>query len=133
MAYNLYTSEAVFADNNINAMCNAIMDALINQFTAPTVNAAFGLTGTAAKIMQGDPNVSIYVIAFITSDTAMYNFIKANISSMIATQGVIEFTDRIQVITTRTYLEFWNKTPLSLVNTNGIYAETKANIANYIL
>ncbi|AXP79157.1 hypothetical protein CJ739_57 [Mariniflexile rhizosphaerae] len=133
MAYDLYTTEGVFVDNNINAMCNAIMDALINQFDAPTVNAAFGLTGSTAKIIQGEPNVYIHVVPFITNSLPIYDYLKANINTMVQVDGVIQFTDRFQVITPRAYIEVWFKSPLTLVDTNGIFSENKANIANYIL
>lgn len=134
MAYNLYTSEVVFLNANINSICNAIMDALENQFTAPTVNAAFGLTGTVAKIIQGDPNEDVKVIAFATSSQAIYDWLYANITTLISTTGKVGFSDRFQVINSMVYLEVWfREDPITLINTNGIYSEDKTEIPAHIL
>lgn len=134
MPYQLYTTEAVYLDSNINAMCNAIINDLINQFTAPTLNAAFGLTGSSAKIIQGNANMPVQVIAFITNNTSIYNYLRSNIQNLISVTGVVDFSDRFQIITSRTYIEVWKKEGvLNLVNSNGIYSEDKNEIANYIL
>lgn len=134
MAYNLYTSEQVFTDNNINAICNAMFDALITEFSENTLNQKFAVTGSVAKIIQGAANTPVYVIPFITNDVAVYDFLHNNISSIILTEGVIGFTDHFQVITSRVYIEFWKtQSVLTLIDSNGIFSQSQIEIPNYIL
>ena len=134
MAYKLYTTEGVFADKNVNAICNALFENLINQFSAPTLNARFGVTGTVAKIIQGEANIPVRVLPFITIDDPVYYYLYNNISSIILTNGVVGFTDHFQVITPRIYIEVWKTAPaLNLVPVNGIYSQHILEIPNYIL
>lgn len=134
MAYELYTTESVFADNNINAICNALLDNLETQFSSAVLNQKFGLTGTVAKTIQGATNLPVKVIPFVTNDVSIYNYLYSNIKNIITTQGVIGFTDRFQVITSRVYIEIWKtEDPLNLVDSNGIFSQTILEIPYYIL
>lgn len=135
MAYQLYTTEGVFQDPNINAICNGIMNGLEAQFTAPTLNAAFGLTGSCAKIVQGAANMPVPVIAFVVNSTLIYDYLKANMGSYIQKiQGIIAFTDRFQVMAPRVYIEVWFKAgALNLIDSNGIFSEDINYIPNHIL
>lgn len=134
MSYQKYSTEVVFLDANINSICNGIMNALEDQFTAGTVNTDFGLTGTVAKIIQGDPNVNVKVVAYATSNQVLYDWLLANISSIIAVTGSVAFTDRFQIINPKVYIEVWFRdAAITLIDTNGIFSEDKNDIPAYIL
>ena len=141
MAYALYTTEGVFLDNNINSICNLIIDTLINEYDQATVDAHFAVTGTVAKIIQGaskidvngDP-VKVKVIPFVIDDQAMYDFLKGIIGTLLSNRGVINYTDRFQVLGTRVYIEvWWRAAAINMIDSNGIFSENKNNIPNYIL
>ena len=132
MAYSLYTSEGVFADPSINVICNKIIDALETQFGSGPLNADFGVTGTVAKIIQGDPLTDVKGVAFACSDETIYNYIKANIGSIIKTTGVIKYSNFMQVITSRVNIEFWYRdSAITLIDTNGIFSEDKTEVPAY--
>ncbi len=134
MAYQLYTTEVVFTDHNINAICNLLIDHLETKYSANILNTKFGVTGSVARMIQGAANVPIPVIAFVTNDVAYYDYLRNNIQNFLPVDGVIDFSDRIQIITSYVYIEIWNKTgALTLINSNGIISEVKSQIPNYIL
>lgn len=136
MPYNLYSSEVVFANSNANAMCNAIMQALINEFDAPSVASGFLLTGSAAKIIQGETNKDIPVIAFVTNDLEMFDFLKLQINTIIDIRGPIVTPDRIKIVspTLSIFIEIWHREGvLNSIDFNGVITENINDIPNYIL
>ena len=134
MAYSKYTTEVVFADHNLNVICNTILNALETEFDKVDVDTDFGITGTVAKIIQADPLVAVKGIAFATSNQAMFDYLKANMSKILKITGLIKFSDFMQVITTRLNIEVWmRESPITLIDTNGIFSEDKTEIPAYIM
>lgn len=134
MAYDKYLTEKVFADDNVNITCNNMMQWLEDIYGAGTLNTKFGLTGTVAKIIQGDPLSEVPVIAYAVQDATWFQFIKNNITSVIITSGVAAFEDRLQVSAHHANIEIWlREDPITLIDTNGIFSEDKTEIPVNIL
>ncbi|MFB9055088.1 hypothetical protein ACFFVB_18550 [Formosa undariae] len=133
MAYSLYTTEGVFANQNANVVCNNIMDALENQFTETLVNNAFGLTGTVAKIIQGSALEDVKLVAFVTNDPDIYNWFATQIQTHIAVFNSVVFQDRIQIVGSLFNIEIWYNALVNFVEVNGIYAQDDSEIPVNIL
>lgn len=134
MAYNLYTTQEVFAQEDLNIICNQIMQTLIDKFTEVTLNGFFGVTGTVAKIIQGEPNEAVKCIAFATSNADVFTLFRTDILKAIKYTGCILYNDKIEIITPKLYIECWFRdSAITLVNTSGIYGEDKTEIPAYIL
>lgn len=134
MPYANYTTEQVFLDNNVNAICNAIMQRLLSSFDEVDVNANVALTGSAARIMQGAIKTPIPCLSFVISSLNIYTYLRGNINYFVNVTSKQFYSDRFQVINQYVYLEFWfSENALSIVNLNDIYVENIANIPNNIL
>lgn len=135
MAYDYFTTQQVFVNPNNNASCNTILENLDRQFgSLAFVNARFGLTGSVARIIQGEPNIPIPVIAFVTNNNDIYKYLRNNVNKFMYTGGIVELSDRFQLYMGDVNMEFWYKpSGLVLVNDGYIYSELKANIYPYIL
>ena len=84
MAYDKFTANGVFQDQNINVLCNKILDHLGKEFTEVDLNTKFGLTGTVSKIIQGAPVTPIKCIAFATNDEEVYKYIINNCTNYMS-------------------------------------------------
>jgi len=134
MAYNTYTTEKVFANESYNIICNQIMQALETKFTGGTLDALFGVTGTVAKIIQGDSLEPVKCIAFATSDTDVFTLCRTDVLKAIKHIGSVLYDDKIEITTANLNIEIWKRTSaITLINTNGIYGEDKTEIPAYIL
>ncbi|WP_417200144.1 hypothetical protein [Bizionia sp.] len=134
MAYNLYTTEKVFANESLNIICNQIMQALEEKFTGGTLDDKFGVTGTVAKIIQGDSLEPVKCIAFATSDVDVFTLCRTDVLKAIKHKGTVFYNDKIEITTEKLNIEVWlRNTGITLIETNGIYGEDKTEIPAYIL
>jgi len=121
MAYELYSTENVFKSPVANILCNKILDHIFNQFPGSEIKLVATLD--LAKIIQGAALIELPVIPFVTNDPVIYGYLVQNLQEIITVQNQISFTNRIQVVTSAAYFEFWlDDTYVNYVNVNGIYA-----------
>lgn len=116
MAYNNFTVQQVFKNHNVNVLCNRIYDALIKEFTAPTIEGAFCITGTVAKIIQGASLSDILVIPFITDDKQIFKFCGEQLPKLLQANAV-KLTDRVQMQYKGTYFEFHYISSITTIDT----------------
>lgn len=115
MSYSIFTDEEVFADPNINILCNRIYENLTNNFVGKVLNSEFCITGTVSKIIQGASLSDVEVIAFITKDANIYNFCKSKLPKLIGASATT-LKDRIQLNYKGVFLEIWFTTSIGTIN-----------------
>lgn len=134
MIYTTYTDEKVFADGSANIACNLVHQALINEFGEADVKAHFFLTGTSAKIIQGDAPAQVSVISFGANRDDIFGFCEKELSKLIGAQGGVLFDDQVQIPYSDTvYIEVFsieNSGPL--IDVANIIMQDKTNIPTYI-
>lgn len=129
MAYDKYSKATVFENKNINAVCNRIIQILIDEFTLPTLETDFCLTGTVAKIIQGASLEDITVIPFATKNLAIFKYCGNELAKEIDAAAV-NLKDRVQMNYKGIYFEFWYEATLGTINTvDGILLEDPADIS----
>lgn len=132
MAYNNFTTEKLFTDESINILCNRIYTLIINEYGETIANDNFCLTGSPAKIVQGDPKALIKVVPFITDSEAIFELIP-KIASYLKVTGAIAFTDRIQIVFDNVYFEIWYTETMGTINTvSNLRVHNPADIPAYI-
>ena len=120
MAYETYSTEKVFSTELLNILCNKILDKVHTDF--PGSETKLVAEGELARIIQGEPLTPLPVISFVTNDAAIYDYLVKNLKSIISVQTQLSFKDRIQVVTSLAYFEFWyDLTFVSSVNVSGLY------------
>jgi hypothetical protein len=123
MAYDLYSTEKVFSNELANILCNKVLD---NVFaTYPGSETKLVATNQLAKMLQGDPLTALPVIPFVTNDALIYGYLVQKLQQIITVQTQVAFQNRVQVVTSVAYFEFWfDDTFISAVNVNasGVYA-----------
>lgn len=135
MAYTNFDTD-IFSNAFANTACNAIIDALQNEFGVSETNAAFALSGIVAKYLQNPTdNTSVRNISFVTNDTQIYAYLEANVSSIANPLNVIAYADRLQIrLVANVFIEVWSVTgTLATVTNNGIVLQTSATIPAALL
>lgn len=129
MAYDKYTTETVFTNQNINAVCNSILQFLIDEFTLSEIETKFCLSGTVAKIIQGATTEEITVIPYVTKDLNIFSFCSNKLPKLINASAV-KLNDRVQLNYNGFYFEVWYESALGIINTvTGIQVEDPADIS----
>lgn len=133
MAYDNFTKQVLFTDNNANVLCNRLYDALENEFTKAVLDAKFCITGTVAKILNGASATDILVIPFITDDDAIYAYCAKELPKYLKATAVI-FKNRIQYRYQSYYLEIWKDDSIGTINAvDGFLVQANADIPTNIL
>jgi len=133
MAYNNFTTEEVFLDESINILCNRIHEELINSFDGGHINDHFCITGTVAKIIQGAGAEDIVVVAFITDEDDIFDYVGGKLQVLLNPPGAIKFTDRIQMLFENVYVEIWHTVAMGTINTvSNLRVQDTADIPAYI-
>lgn len=128
MAYSKFTEQKVFADPNINILCNRIYENLTNNFEGKVLSSEFCITGSVARIIQGDALSLIEVIPFITKDVAIYNFCKSSLPKLIGASATT-LKDRIQLNYKGVFLEIWFTIAIGTINSvTGLAVQDSADI-----
>lgn len=115
MAYSTFTDEAVFTDERANNLCNIIMQMMTTEFPQ-SVSTKLCITGTLAKIIQGDPLTDLKVIPFITDDLKMLEYFKTHIATYLKA-NTVTYKNRIQLTYQGIFVELWLTTPSLNINT----------------
>lgn len=132
MAYIAFTKEKVFKSHNINVICNQIYEALINEFDVSTIETKFCITGTVAKIIQGDPLSEIEVIPFITNEKAIMDFCRKGLTNTVGGRAVA-LSDRVQMVYKGIHFEFHETSSIGTINTvTGLQVQDPADIPGNI-
>ena len=128
MAYTNFTSEKIFKDPTVNILCNSIFDEITNNFPA-VVSTEFAVTGTLAKIIQGDEPAStkILVLPFITINNSIYDYCASDLPKSLGATA-IKFTDRIQLKYQNIFFEVWKTNTLNVIDSNKIIVQITADI-----
>jgi hypothetical protein len=95
--YNNFTVEKLFSNENFNIICNRIVDRIRVNNPSLNLNTHFAITGSVAKILQGDSVKDILVMPFITSDNQLFNYIASNLGRDVDAKEVIVFKDRVHL------------------------------------
>lgn len=120
MTYDKYSTAKVFKNEIVNILCNKIIEKVHTTFV--NSEAKFVATNQLAKIIQGAPSTELQVIPFVTNDASIYGYLVKNIPEIISVNTQLSFQNRIQVVTSYAFFEFWyDETFISAVNVNGIY------------
>lgn len=100
--YSLITKEKIFEDYRLNVFCNQLYTFLVNRFGFDRVQNEFLIDGMVALIMQEEiPGPKFNKIEFITSDSEIFRYLKANVKSL--TFKTVTISEDLIVITT-----IWN-------------------------
>ena len=133
MAYNNFTTEKMFEDESVNVLCNLIYETLIKKFGNATITTDLFITGTVAKIIQGEPVATIKVIPLITDNPAIFEYAKKTLPKKVNALGTIVLTDRSQLIFKKVYIEIWNTNLIGAINTiNNFEVQAISDIPPYI-
>jgi hypothetical protein len=108
-----YTSDTIFGDARINAVCDFLVKKLFEQFPpgegddADYIYQRVILSGRAAALLHDDSDGEIRNITFITDVADIYKWCVENISSLFFDCRAIAFTDRILFNPDSYYFELW--------------------------
>lgn len=131
MAYVLFSTREVFANEQANVICNIIMNELEKSGIA-SVSTKMALTGTPAKIMQGASSTECPVIPFITTSDDIYNYFAGAIANKLKGK-IIKLRNRIQMDVNGIYVELWKTASLTIVEVDTIQLQDDAEIPSNIL
>lgn len=133
MAYNNFTTEKLFTDEDVNIICNNIYEELIVKFSSQTVDTDFAITGTVSKYLQGAGKEDIVVMPFITNNTAFLDFVLGELPKKVNAKGAIKLTDRVQLIFDKVYIEIWYIAAIGTLSTvSNLRVQNTADIPAYI-
>ena len=117
-----YTSENIFSDTRINALCDRIY-AVMYEALPPTeaqpedyIYLAFVLSGRSAAILQGETAAPINNIVFETSNETLFAWCSQNLAEKLGNCRRISFKERILLYPNGYYVEvLFSDTALDLV------------------
>jgi len=133
IAYNNFSTEKVFGNEEVNIICNNIYETILEKFTSSTVNTDFAITGTVAKIIQGAALEDIVVMPFITNNSSMLNFVLNELPEKVNALGAVKLTDRVQLFFNNIYVEIWYNAAIGTLNTvSNLRVQATADIPLYI-
>lgn len=131
--YNNFTTEQLFTKGDTNVFCNNLYEHLLVKFAAKSFNTVFCITGTVAKIIQGDYVGEIVVIPFITSDLDIFNYCAKELGKDLSVKTVA-FKDRVQLYFGDEFYEIWFTNAIGLIdNIAGFYVQDTVAIPLNIL
>ena len=94
----------------------------------------FALTGTAAKIIQGQATEPVKNIAFITSDQVVFDFLSNDIRSILPAIDIIKRKDVLQFKASGFFFEIHlASTTRSIIDGSGVFVQDINEIPNFIL
>ncbi|WP_026755016.1 hypothetical protein [Sediminibacter sp. Hel_I_10] len=128
MAFDNFTKQQLFVNQDYNVILNQIYDILINEFTAATLNAAFCISGSLAKEIQGSTAKEITVIPFVTINAAIFKYFGRPLAKALGTTAIL-YKDRVQMTYRNVALECWLETAIGTINNeSGIYVQDPADV-----
>ena len=133
MAYDKYSTEVVFFDENLNVLCNALYEFLGT--VDPWNVTQLALSGVPARIVNGDTSFSSFrCIPFITANQALYDALNDIIKQVWPVATRLVFKDRIQVVIYEVYFEFWiSDSAILTLDKNGIITQDSDQIPTNLL
>lgn len=132
MAVSIFSDEQVFANEEINIWLNIFLDTLVTSFGQPTIDSSFPLTGSVAKIIQGDPAAEIKVVPFITDDDDIFDYCATKLPIGLKCTAVA-LEDVIQIQYQGIYIEVWKGVLGTINDENGLKVQDPADIPANIL
>lgn len=127
MAYVEFTTARVFKNPALNLACNKIYTALMEFGRLKEQELA--LTGTVAKIIQGEPLEEVKVIPFVMKDDAAFNHLKENLGNILNNKQVIIYKSSIHFKIQESFLEIHLDISYKTFNTvQGILCQPIADI-----
>lgn len=126
--YSNFSDEKIFTNTSVNILCNQVFHFITEEFLN-SVDTDFALTGTLAKILNGDVAAStpVKVIPFITSNTTIYDYCAKSLPKLL-NGTAIKFKDRIQLKVNDFLLEVWITDLLVITESHTINCQTTADI-----
>jgi hypothetical protein len=135
MTTTSYTDNSIFENKQINALCDLLFTTLVQQFP-PAVDdpnnyyiyKGVVLSGTAAKILNGDTPEDLKNIVFECDQLDVFEFLQAAIQKNL-TGKIIKFKNRIFIYPFDYYFEIWYKSDGNKeIENSGIYIQETAFI-----
>lgn len=128
MAYDNFSTQKVFSNELVNIYSNKILDNVLNNFEAS--EAKFMVKGELSGIIQGAALSELPAVQFVTNDAAVYNHLVKNLQAIISVDTQLSFQNRIQVVTSYAFFEFWLDPTAVSVMVNGISCEDLGGVYN---
>ncbi|MDC7994481.1 hypothetical protein [Altibacter sp. HG106] len=129
MAYSNFSDERLFLDEGVNIVLNRIYEELEESFPGLTLNDELCITGTLAKIIQGDPAQEIEVVPFITDNENIFSYSYEKLPVLLYKARAVRFKDRVQINLPNVLIEVWKTDDIGTVNVvTGIAVQDPADI-----
>lgn len=134
-----YQDNFIFQIRSANTIVDMMFTALDKEF--PTVlpdefniplRDHFVLSGRAAAILQGDPEVPLSNIAFETDSDTFMTFVRNNIADIVKCE-VFKYKNRTTFIANGMYFEIWKTNKINSIRASGIVIQNKTNIPTNLL
>ena len=135
MANKVFSTERLFIDESVNIILNRIFTLLEEGYGSENVASTIGISGTVAKIIQGDiPIQEIKLMPFVTSNKDLLSFVTKKLTNEIRFDEIITFEDHVKIKYRNVNIEFWYlSTPLNLITSQNFVVQSTEAIPNYIL
>lgn len=135
MVPNSYQTREIFEDTKANQICDMLFTKLVEQFPPnisdvdnDTIYKGIILSGRAAAIYQGEPNIDLVNIVFQTYQEEVYQYLQKALGNIFNCQ-VMCFKERILWYPYGYYFEiWWSEAPLQEQLVNGIYMQNLLSI-----
>lgn len=103
--YNSYTTNGVFVEQQVNTLCDRLIDYVINVDDNDITKLV--LTGVVALIVQGANTEPVAVIPFITDDIIYFKQLQKDINKIWPSCTAVHFADRSEIICEGVFFEIW--------------------------
>ena len=130
-----YTTNDIFANKQVNALCDLLFTKLVAQFPPAVgdpnnfyIYKGIILSGNGAKIMNGATATNLKNIVFECDELSVFQFLTANIHKIFSGK-TIKFKNRILAYPFDHHFEIWYKSDGNKETLNsGIYVQQTAFI-----
>jgi hypothetical protein len=129
-----YSINQTFEDSSVNAGLDRIYYELEAAFPEADLDKLIGLTGRAAKVLQGVINSKLDNVIFLTNDLSIYSFFQTDLPQKIQHNGVVKFKERTLYYFPGFYFEIWySDSNIGMIDIDGIIMQDHNKINNLFL
>lgn len=135
--YSNFSTEKVFLNETFNIYCNRLWTIAQDFATVEsiTLTDVFCISGTVAKIIQGDSVTAVQVVTFVTDSTALFDLFKEEkFKYFMEASVIVDSSKTIRIIYQGFYIEIVLLDDVGTINTeSNLTVQDPADIPAYIL
>jgi hypothetical protein len=131
MAYTNYSDNEIFDDAQLNMLCNAIINYVIEDLEVDASD--FVLSGSAAAVLQGATVIDPRVVPFVTAQSSVFNAFSDGFAQRFPDFQVIKLNNVVYFSKSNYLFELWLLTTVKDETFNNIKVQNSTQIPNNLL